>query len=578
MKKKLLLLTLCLLAGMGCWAQEINIGGHRAVLDTLNNIWLCSIPQDSFGQNYTATVTYDTEVRALVIDGTSVANEGTYTFSRVEGGKNYTVTAYKGNELITGHITFTWLPIVELEGEFGNSYRYGTVRVNEPDSAYAEPLMAKLKWRGIATNDGVKHKRNYRIKFVNEDSTKANHRFFGLRNDNCWILDAGQRDFLRVRNRVSTDLWLDYARKPWYADTVANVRNGSRGQMVEVLLNGAYMGIYNMCEPIDRKQLKLQRYDEENKKFHGVLWDAFKRTSTTNMNNPADKVYNSKTWAGFEIKYPDYEEIGMSSWKALDEAVRFAKRADDSDIQLRIDSMQYHFDLPVMQDYYLLVTVLQALDNECKNIYYACYDTQGSHVLTMIPWDLDICLGGAITPGSNYPDLVKPERGVTEWMTHLPMADMLEVKEYCDQLNERYFALRQTKFHTDSLVNRYWAAIDNLVDCGAAAREEARWSKDTDIAKKELNLVQEMQYVEDWIRRRMTYLDENVFPVAPPETPDPPQPGLTGDVNLDGMVNISDINAVIDIILAGGFSENADVNGDGVVNISDINMIIGIIL
>jgi hypothetical protein len=231
-----------------------------------------------------------------------------------------------------------------------------------------------------------------------------------------------------------------------------------------------------------------------------------------------------------------------------------------------------------MQDYYLLVTVLQALDNECKNIYYACYDTQGSHVLTMIPWDLDICLGGAITPGSSYPDLVKPERGVTEWMTHLPMADMLEVQEYCDQLNERYFALRQTKFHTDSLVNRYWAAIDNLVDCGAAAREEARWSKDTDIAKKELNLVQEMQYVEDWIRRRMTYLDENVFPVAPPETPDPPQPGLTGDVNLDGMVNISDINAVIDIILAGGFSENADVNGDGVVNISDINMIIGIIL
>ena len=577
MKKKLLLLALTLMAGFGCWAQEIIIGGHRAVPDTLNHIWLCSVPKANFGQDYTATITYDSDVRTLVIDGAAVSNGSTYTFSRVAGGKDYTVTAYKGNELITGQITFTWLPIVELDGNFGNSYKYGTVRVNEPDSAYAEPLKAKLKWRGIATNDGNKNKRNYRIKFVNEDSTKANHRFFGLRNDNSWILDAGQRDFLRVRNRVSTDLWLDYARKPWYADSVTNVYNGSRGTMVEVLLNGTYMGIYNMCEPIDRKQLKLKRYDEENNEFHGVLWTAYGRSTTTTMSNPAKRYNNSTIWDGFEYKYPDYDEIGRINWTALDEAVKFAKRADDSDIQLRIDSMQYHFDLPVMQDYYLLVTVLQALDNECKNIYYGCYDTQGSHVLTLAPWDLDICLGANFSPKVNYPDMVKPERGVTEWMTHLPMADMMEVQEWCDQLNERYFALRETKFHTDSLVNRYWAAIDNLVDCGAAAREEARWSKDTDIAGKTLNLVKEMEYVEDWIRRRMTYLDEEVFPVAPLGTPDP-EPRLPGDVNLDGVVNISDINAVINIILASGYDENADVNGDGVVNISDINAIIGLIL
>ena len=97
---------------------------------------------------------------------------------------------------------------------------------------------------------------------------------------------------------------------------------------------------------------------------------------------------------------------------------------------------------------------------------------------------------------------------------------------------------------------------------------------DTDLAKKELNLINEMQYVEDWIRRRMAYLDENVFPIQVDDI----DPGLPGDVNGDGVVNISDINAVISIILAGGFSEPADVNGDGVVNISDINAIISIIL
>ena len=55
-------------------------------------------------------------------------------------------------------------------------------------------------------------------------------------------------------------------------------------------------------------------------------------------------------------------------------------------------------------------------------------------------------------------------------------------------------------------------------------------------------------------------------------------PGLTGDVNGDGDVNISDVNAVIDAILRGFYSTGADVNCDGDVNISDINAILAIIL
>ena len=53
---------------------------------------------------------------------------------------------------------------------------------------------------------------------------------------------------------------------------------------------------------------------------------------------------------------------------------------------------------------------------------------------------------------------------------------------------------------------------------------------------------------------------------------------LTGDVNGDGVVDIADINAVIDIILGRDDSiPAADVNGDGEVSIGDINEIINII-
>ena len=55
-----------------------------------------------------------------------------------------------------------------------------------------------------------------------------------------------------------------------------------------------------------------------------------------------------------------------------------------------------------------------------------------------------------------------------------------------------------------------------------------------------------------------------------------------GDVNMDGEVSISDINAVMAIILADGTetpsTKSADVNGDGEINLGDVNMIIDLIL
>jgi hypothetical protein len=57
-----------------------------------------------------------------------------------------------------------------------------------------------------------------------------------------------------------------------------------------------------------------------------------------------------------------------------------------------------------------------------------------------------------------------------------------------------------------------------------------------------------------------------------------PQPGIKGDVNGDGEVNIADVNAIIDCILTGTINPRGDVNGDTEVNIADVNAVIDIIL
>ncbi len=58
-----------------------------------------------------------------------------------------------------------------------------------------------------------------------------------------------------------------------------------------------------------------------------------------------------------------------------------------------------------------------------------------------------------------------------------------------------------------------------------------------------------------------------------------PETGLIGDVNLDGDVDIADVNAVVDIITGSSdYTITADVNNDGEINITDINAILHIIM
>ena len=184
MKKQFLLALALTMTAMASWGQTLNIGGHRAPLDTLNHIWLCSVPQSFFGDDFAATVTYGDDIIAgLTIEGIEVPSGGDFVFAAIEGGKQYAVTAQMGDSVFEGGITFTWLPVVELSGTFGKEYSQGYVTVSEPDSAFAEPMFAKLKWRGGTTNYDGRHKRNYHIKFLHEeDTTKDNHRFFGLRS------------------------------------------------------------------------------------------------------------------------------------------------------------------------------------------------------------------------------------------------------------------------------------------------------------------------------------------------------------------------------------------------------------
>ena len=563
---------------LACNAMQAQfmLNSRRPVLDSLSSTWLCPVEKAFFGADLAMRFAFADSAAVwtdVTINGVAVADGDTIVFDSIAGSRAYPLTAVDtlGNT-ITGSICFTYHPVLELLGDFGYDYTFGNVVAHLPADQAPETMFAKLKWRGASTNTDSKHKRNYHIKFVStEDSTKTDQTFFGLRSDNSWILDAGQVDMSRLRNRIATELWLDMDSKPYYADQEPNALNGVRGDVVEIILNGKYAGIYCLTEALDRKQMKLKKVKESEtgNTFKGMLWKAKADDSYTRMRQ-SDIYANANEkdmWGGFEVKYPDPDDYMPTDWSVLHDAVDFVANASDSEFDEHIAE---YFDIPVLADYWVLINTLLGVDSGVKNIYWACYDQTKDKKITLAAWDMDCTVGQYwINYPFRNPKTVGPTVRLSFFNRLFHRLFDRNSDRFDERAVERYHELRQTLLHPDSLVKRYTDRISFIINSGAAARETARWSRDSDISNCPLDFDDEINYISNWIQTRIPYLDNGMF-----------RPYVEGDITRDGKVDIADVNALIAAI----FRVNdyplwyEDLYKDERYDIADLNALINIIL
>ena len=566
----LTLLAALVLATMS--SAQVLFNGKKAAVDNLTGTWLLSVPDSVFGTDYTATVTLDETVTQCTIEGTEVTDS--YTFNDIQPGATYHLQAVANGSTISGDIQFTYWPVIQIYGNFvKRPYYQGKVIYTHPDSCMQEAIISRVRWAGSSTAESDRKKHNFHLKFYNEDGSKKNMSFFGLRSDFHWRLDAGQVDFARVRNRVSKDIWVSFAHEPYYASyEPKKPRNYIRGEFVEVFLTDQYMGIYSLNEHMDRQQLKLKQYDYENGVFHGGLWKPMKWTYTTVFCNDPAVNATQKVWDQFYVKYPNIDDVNPTNFKTLYDAVQFTLYSSDQEF---VDSAKYYFDIPVLRDYYLLTILLQAPDNVGKNVYYACYDVATDKRLTMAIWDLDCTQGQFYINTGNYyhHPMVGPEVDFRneQMKSHLVFNRLWTLEPSFHGLaTERYWELRNTTFNPDSIIARYQAYFDDMKRCGANRREIARWSHGTDLAGHELNFDNELIYLRDWWTRHIAYLDNKVF-IPYPE----------GDVNFDRKFNIQDFTTLISYLLGTNDEINvnkADIDKNGEINIHDLTQMINLLL
>ncbi len=513
---------------------QITIDGRNLAYAESLGIYLCPLPQKSFGGNVTAKIGYTQKqgCSLLSIDGKDVEPEASYTFSDIRAGKtwHFAVTTADGQKTNKA-VTFTTLPVVELQGSFNYDYSEGYIIVNETDKASSGVLNMKAKWRGGITNGDNKHKRNSHVKLMDDEGNKLDQKFFGLREDNSWILESCQVDMLRIRNRTVTDLWNDYAAPPYYIDQEKKAKTGSRGQFVELILNGEYRGIYCMTEAIDRKQMKLMKYDEDKGVVHGQLWKSkdwsyavFMGHYSDNNSYPGTSPRNysntSESWDQYYVKYPDFEDYGYTTdWSTLYDAVNFVCTSSNLEF---FNHFAEYFDLPVVMDYYILMETILATDNHGKNMYFGVYDKQTDKKITFAVWDLDATCGQRWDDNYYHWNGMRPEQNYATYITNNEHGDYnlfrrlrnTNANDFKMQVRLRYRDLRQSYLNTESILNRFRAYLELFKTGGADLREYGRWSYDSDVAGHALDFDTEMAYLEDWFTRRMNYLDKTRFQIS----------------------------------------------------------------
>lgn len=584
MKPRFLLLLFFLMLATALNAQ-LTIGGTPLVYDKLTNTYLLTVPEEVFGGPYLAPAVIDSDVTDVMINGKSLTKSA--NFPIVDGSAGYSFSFKQNGIENRSTIYFTYLPIMSITGTFSNDYVEAPVRFIFPDGKGAVNYKARIKQAGASTNTQWIDKHNYHVKFVDDYGEKMDVSFFGLRDDNHWRLDAGTRDMIRFRNFAANGLWADFGTKSYYADKQPKARSYIRGSHVEVFMNGNYHGFYNLSEFLDRKQLKLKKYDTSEvqnadgstgveTKMHGMLWKVNESNSFTLFNLYVDDCDNTAgEWLGFELDYPDIDEVCPTDYSVIKNAVKFVAWNN----QATFDShAAEYFDMAALVDYYLFIQVVFGIDNAANNMVFACYDSATDKKLTVAVWDLDATVGQHYLDVDGYyhgPE-IQPENeleGVPETMCALSSNKLFKrlkaMPGFMDSVKQRYWQLRSTVLHPDSLVERYIAIYNRLDASGSLGREARRWSGSDDIYYRNLEFPEELRYLCGWLKRRIAYLDTHTF--AP----------LHGDMNGDGFINVVDVTDLINYIM--GEQETykvteADLNGDGFINVSDVTSLISLIL
>ncbi|WP_225036710.1 CotH kinase family protein [Winogradskyella sp. SM1960] len=452
---------------------EITVPEGRYQIDTTNELIICKIDITQFPD----FSSYDAVILSLDTD-----YEFTVKPNTISHQESYTV---EHND-VQYALFFSVFPIISINTELEI--------IDEPKRlatfVYADLEDIKTAQMGIELRGATSQtypKKTYDLEFWEDPNGDENidMQFGNLREDDDWVLDAIYNEPLRLRAFSSHQLWLDI-HTPYYLDQEEDAKSGANVMYVDVFLNNEYNGVYMLSEQVDRKQLKLKKYNND---IRGELYKGDSWTSgNARFNELLDYDNTSDIWGDYELKLPDPDDA--IDWENLYDFTDFVINSNLQDFR---DEIGEKLKLENAFDYFIFLNLLRATDNTGKNLYTAKYNQDEPYFFA--PWDLDGVFGtNWFGNNDNITDDIL-SNGLFNRLIHLTPDEAMG-----NMIAERWFELRLGVLSTEALNSRLTGNYNLLKDNLVYARERLIWQNyDYDEASK--------TYMDNWLLNRLDYLD-----------------------------------------------------------------------
>lgn len=352
--------------------------------------------------------------------------------------------------------------------------------------------------KGSTTMNFPKKSYSVHLKKQDEDGEWVSRKesLLSMRKDDDWQLNAMYSDASLSRDKVSQELWNNMAKG-------SNISaEGLRMQYIEVVLDGWYMGIYGLTEPIDAKKLKLQEGD--------ILYKAktFKIPDFEEFTALDDNTYHSPVLLKYPKDYFSVEEtqegeetvyhIDYNPWLPMKELLENLIVNEEPSLA-EAERLLY---LDNMVDVYLLVQMIGGTDNAYKNTFFASKELgNGSYRTFAIPFDFNYSFGDIMD--EEEVDLTRFSLEEAEKLVEVKfVTELLKQKpeEMMPLLSTRYRELRGTVFQKNRLLEEFKSNGEYLEASGAFVRNQNRW--------REAEYSTELENAALYLDKRLAYLDE----------------------------------------------------------------------
>ena len=498
-------------------------------------------------------------------------------------------------------LTSTNLPIVwiDVDGQYIDRYERITARMKiihngEGQLNYADTVQhpgqtidyegyVGLRYRG-SSSFSMSDKKPYSFRPLTapleDGGTKKKVKILGMGKDNDWALLAPYADKSMMRDLLAYEI-----SRPWMEYT-------PQGRYCELFLDGIYYGVFILTEVVSdgKHRLNLPDPGTAGDELTGGYIMEVNRTdgevTYTSKYRPVSKTgipYNNRA-IHMQYKSPDYEDLSAEQVSYITGRINQMETALWNYRPSGTTNYRDYLDVDNFVDYQIAQELGHNVDAyRLSGKFFKRRDSVDAR-FKMVLWDMNLAYGNAdyydgwrtdtwAYQNNNAINAAGDEQLIPFWWYKLNTDP-----DYTARLKARWAQYRRSNLRDECIMATVDSLASVLTSNGAEQRNSQAWPRWGEYVWPNYYVAEDFQeevdYLKQWLTDRIAWMDLKLeFD---------PNAHQLGDVDGDGNVNISDVTALINYLLArdeeGIHLDAADCDQDGSVGISDVTMLINMLL